>query len=199
MSEFFRDELSKEPRIKLTKEMLVSARIPSDFWYCELSRIPDKMSYLEQLTAYVDNIQKNDGEGKCLYLHGPYGSGKTGAACAIGKEALRRGGRVLFLSSYELEPVFSKGLDNALREAALKTHFLIFDEVGAEKSIPWSPPWVETVVKLRNNNRLPTIITSNDKPVETCSRIKSIASILGGRYDAIQISGLDWRMDPPKE
>src|SRR5277367_314304 len=116
MSEFFRDDLSQEPRIKITKDMLVAARIPSDFWYCELSRIPETVPYRSQLTAYVDGIQKNDKEGKCLYLHGPYGSGKTGAACALGKEAIRRGGRVLFFSSYELEPVFGKGLDNALRE-----------------------------------------------------------------------------------
>lgn len=199
MTEFFRDELSPKPRVKITKDMLVASRIPSDFWYCEISKIPETMSYKKQLSLYIEQLPKMDVQGKGLFLFGPYGSGKTGAACAIAKEAMRRGGRVLFLSSLELEPVFGKGLDNELREACLKTHFLVFDDVGAEKSVPWSPAWVETIVKLRNNNRLPTLITSNEKPIEICSRIKSIASILGGRYDGIQISGLDWRMDPPKE
>jgi DNA replication protein DnaC len=179
--------------------MLRFSRIPSDFWHCEITKIPETMAYRQQLITYVKQLPEMDKQGKCLFLFGPYGSGKTGAACAIGKEAMRRGGRVIFLSSLELEPIFGKGLDNALREACLKTHFLIFDDVGAEKSVPWSPAWVETIVKLRNNNRLPTIITSNEKPIETCSRIKSIASIFGGRYDAIKVEGIDWRMDPPKE
>lgn len=202
MAEFFRDDLSPEPRVNITKEMLIAARIPADFWRCELKKIPEKtpaLPYRKQLIDYVKNLPSKDKGGAGLYLHGPYGSGKSGAACAIGKEAMRRGGRVLFISSLELDAVFGKGLDNTLREAALKTHFLIFDDVGAEKGIPWSPTWVETIIKLRNNNRLPTIITSNDKPIEFCSRIKSVASILGGRYEAIQVSGLDWRLDPPKE
>lgn len=201
MTEFFRDELTAEPRVKITRDILVSSRIPTDFWRCEISKIPDKtppLVYKTQLANYVKNLPSKDKEGVGLYLFGPYGSGKSGAACAIGKEAIRRGARTLFISSLELDATFGKGLDNDLREAALKTHFLIFDDVGAEKGIPWSPTWVETIIKLRNNNRLPTIITSNDKPLDFCSRIKSVASILGGRYEAIQVSGIDWRLDPPK-
>lgn len=201
MAEFFRDELSQEPRVKITKDILIASRIPADFWRCEVTKIPEKpttLTYKKQLLDYVKCLPARDKAGIGLYLHGPYGSGKSGAACAIGKEVMRRGGRVLFLSSLELDSVFGKGHDD-IREAAVKTHFLIFDDVGAEKGIPWSPTWVETIIKLRNNNRLPTIVTSNDKPIEFCSRIKSVASILGGRYEAIQVSGIDWRLDPPKE
>ena len=143
------------------------------------------------------NIRMLEKEGRGLYLYGPYGSGKSGAAVSIAKEAMKRGGRVIFFSSLELEPVFGKGLYNDLREAVINTHFLIFDDVGAEKQIPWSPIWVETVIKLRNNNHLPTLITSNDTPESFYSRIKSIASIMGGKYDVIDIRGIDWRLDPP--
>jgi DNA replication protein DnaC len=198
MSEFFRDELTQEPSVRLTEDLLCSSRIPYDLWRCSLNKIPDKHSYKQDLKTYVSKLHVLEKEGCGLYLYGPYGSGKSGAASAIAKEAMKRGGRVLFLSSLELEPVFGKGLDNDLREAVTKTHFLIFDDVGAEKQIPWSPIWIETIIKLRNNNRLPTLITSNDSPESFYSRIKSIASIMGSRYETIDIRGVDWRLDPPK-
>jgi DNA replication protein DnaC len=197
VSEFFRDDLTPEPSVKLTKESLEISRMPNDLWACSIDKIPDKFSYKAVLKDFIKNLYKTEKLGLGLYLYGPYGSGKSGAAVAIIKEAMRRGGRAIFLSSLELETVFGKNMDPELYKAALNTHFLIFDDVGAEKQIPWSPIWVETVVKLRNNNRLPTIITSNDDPVAFYSRIKSIASIMGGKYEAVKIEGIDWRLDPP--
>lgn len=196
---FFRDELTPEPSITLTKAMMESARIPRGYWNCELTSIPDTLPYGQALKDYVKNIRERDVNGQGLYLFGPYGSGKSGGAVALAKEAMRRGGRALWFSSLEFEPVFGKHQDAELRKAVLGTHFLILDDLGAEKGISWSPQWVETVIKLRNNEQLPTIITSNDDPMTLMGRIKSIASILGGGYHAVHVKGHDWRMDgPPK-
>lgn len=194
---FYRDELTPEPSITLTRAMMESARIPRAYWNCELANIPDSLAHAKPLKDYVANIGQRDRDGRGLYLFGIYGTGKTGAGVAILKEAMRRGGRAVFFSALELEPVFGKHTDPGLREAVLKTHFLVLDDLGAEKGISWSPQWVETVIKLRNNEKLPTIITTNEKPIELFSRIKSIASILGGGYDAVHVFGHDWRMDGP--
>lgn len=195
MTEFFRSELTSDPTLVLTKDLLTSSRIPRNFWNCELSKIPDKFAYKTSLVKYLNSIQQNDRDGKSLYLHGAYGRGKTGAAVALVKEAMRRGARVCFVSALELDSIFGKGQDEEYRKAILNTHFLIFDDLGAEKQIPWSPQWLETIIKLRNNNNLPTFITSNDKPIETMQRIKSIASLLGAKYDEILVEGHNWRLD----
>lgn len=195
--EFYRGDLSREPRIKLTKAMMEAARIPEMYWDCELSKIPETAQHYKALKAYVDDLPARDKAGKGLYLHGPYGRGKSGAAVAIMKEAMRRGARGMFIHALELESVFGKHLDEPYREAVLKSHFLVFDDVGAERSISWSPQWIETIMKLRISKKLPTIITSNDSPEKFIERLKAIGSILAGYYDDVFVAGHDWRMDGP--
>lgn len=197
--EYFRSILTPEPSVVLTTELLISARIPRSLWNCTLSSIPEKFKYGVALREYVKTMHITERSGKCLYLHGPYGRGKSGGAASIAKAAMARGGRVIFFSALELDTVFGKSLDNELRDAVLKTHFLVLDDLGAEKSIPWSPSWIETIIKLRNNDNLITFITSNDRPVDFMGRVKSVASILGGRYEDIYVDGHDWRMDGPPD
>src|ERR1019366_3413037 len=69
--------------------------------------------------------------------------------------------------------------------------------VGAEKAIPWAAPWIEAIIKLRNNDLLPTFITSNDTSDKLMERIKSIASMLGGKYEEIYVDGHNWRLEGP--
>lgn len=185
------------------------ARVPRDFWSCELDKIPVAMPYVGELDKYVATMHISEKQGRSLYLYANvYGTGKTGAAVAILKEAMRRGGRGLFISAIEMEAIFGKNGDHErlehepdirLAEAVCKTHFLVLDDLGAEKSIPWAAPWVEKIIKMRSNGRLPTIITSNDEPIDLMQRIQSVASILGGRYDGIEIRGINWRLDGPPE
>ncbi len=193
--EFFRSELTQEPVLILTKELLVSSRIPRGLWNCEISKIPESFTHRKKADKYIKNLPALDKAGRGLYLHGPYGRGKSGMAVAIAKEAMRRGARVLFFSAHELDSIFGKTPDYELKNAVLKTHFLIFDDVGAEKAIPWAAPWVEAIIKLRNNDLLPTFITSNEAPLAFMQRIKSIASMLGGKYVDILVDGHDWRLD----
>jgi DNA replication protein DnaC len=193
--EYFRGDLTPQPSVKVTRGLLEGARIPKALWNCNLGNIPERLVYGGVLRNYVSTMHQSEKEGKSLYLHGIYGRGKSGAAVAVAKEALSRGGRVIFVSALELEAAFGKESDFKLKNAMLRTHFLILDDLGAEKAIPWSPQWVETVIKLRNNDSLPTIITSNDKPLDFMGRIKSVASILGGNYQDIFVEGHDWRMD----
>jgi len=199
MAEFFRDDLSQTPKIKITKDLLIASRIPRDYWECEIHKIPDN-NYKQVLSAYIASLPSNDKEGRGLYLYGNYGSGKTGAGVAILKEAMRRGARAMFVAALELPDIFGYNNKEAvkLKDPILNTHFLLLDDLGAENCASWSTSWIETIVKLRNNNRLPTIITSNDSPVKTCERIGSIVSILGSRYKDINIKGIDWRLNPPK-
>jgi len=193
----FRDTLSKEPRIKLTKSLLVSSRIPEDLWLCDIDNIPSNLPFKSTLQSFINNIHLSEKEGQSLYLQGPYGSGKSGTAVAIIKHVLVRGGRSIFVASVELDSIFGKANDFKLKNDILNTHFLILDDLGAEKPIPWSPPWIEQIIKLRNNKKLPTIITSNDSFIDTCTRIQSITSILGSKYQLIELKGIDWRLDPP--
>jgi len=195
--EFFRGDLSPEPRIKLTRAMMEAARIPEMYWDCEAGKIPETAQHYKALKAYVDDLPARDKAGKGLYLYGPYGRGKSGAAVGILKEAMRRGGRGMFIHALELETVFGKHLDEPYRQAVLKTQFLVFDDVGAERSISWSPQWIETIMKLRISKRLPTLMTSNDSPEDFIKRIKSIGSIFAGYYDDVEVVGHNWRLDGP--
>ena len=77
--EFFRGDITPEPYLKLTKELLVSSRIPRSLWRCEVSKIPDRLAYKKAVADYLANLPWLDRGGRGLYFHGPYRRGKSGS------------------------------------------------------------------------------------------------------------------------
>lgn len=103
-----------------------------------------------------------------LYLHGGCGVGKTHLAVATALLARRRNANVLFAVVPDLldhlRATFDPGKGvayderfNAIRNAFL----LILDDLGTENTTPWAREKLYQLFNHRYNERLPTIITSN--------------------------------------
>jgi DNA replication protein DnaC len=105
-----------------------------------------------------------------LYLHGPCGVGKTHLAIAAALEIRRENPYVLFAVVPDLldhlratfDPTRGVAYDerfDRIRSATL----LVLDDLGTENTTPWAREKLYQLFNHRYNERLPTIITSNQE------------------------------------
>lgn len=95
-----------------------------------------------------------------LYLYGPYGSGKSHLAAAIGHVAAERGMGVVYRSTPGLLDAFRDRETGAQALAGvIRADLLILDDMGAEKRSEWTDDRFFRLFSERAGR--PTVITSN--------------------------------------
>ncbi len=115
-----------------------------------------------------------------LVLFGNYGCGKTHLAAAIAHRVLKREFRVLFANVPDLldhlrstfGPQSDVGYD-ARFETIRNSPFLVLDDLGTENTTPWAREKLYQIINHRYNRKLPTVITSNQAPMNLEPRIFS--------------------------
>ncbi len=122
---------------------------------------------LEAAGRFVQNYITNPKETDGLYLHGPFGVGKTHIMGAIMNELAERA-QVESLMVYT--PDFFRELKSSIQDQTVeeklsyirKVPLLILDDIGAETMSPWIRDEVlGSVLQRRMMDRLPTLFTSN--------------------------------------
>ena len=68
---------------------------------------------------------------------------------------------------------------------------LLLDDFGGEDDASWKAPELEMVVRSRQRDRLPTIITANYAPESV--KWPWFVSLLKRHYIQIQVNGINWR------
>lgn len=130
----------------------------------ELSKIPEQAEYRRYVENYIKNLDQHLEAGNGLFLIGPHGGGKSGAAVAIAKEVMARGGSALFLEEFALIDAILSGRefsdDMLMRERMEDVHFLIIDDLGLAPTSD-NLHVTEEVIKHRLQRRKPVILTSN--------------------------------------
>ncbi len=140
----------------------------------------------------------NDPDG-WLFLHGACGVGKTHLAVAAAIQIRQWNSNVLFAVVPDLldhlRATFDPGRGvayderfNAIRGAFL----LILDDLGTENTTPWAREKLYQLINHRYNERLPTIITSNQEHKMIDERILSRLLDTHLTRD-IKIDALDFR------
>ncbi len=119
--------------------------------------------------AYVEALKYARNPDGWLFLHGNCGGGKTHLAVAIALHAMERQKlSVLFAVVPDLldhlraafSPEATVAYDdrfNTIRTAQL----LVLDDLGTENTTPWAREKLFQIFNHRYNERLPTVITSN--------------------------------------
>jgi DNA replication protein DnaC len=105
-----------------------------------------------------------------LILHGPYGTGKSHLAMAIGQAVLGRGGLAIFATVPDLLDSLRETYDRAAAGESFETRFnryrnadlLILDDMGTEKLTSWGREKLFQLVNHRYNRWLPTVFTTNE-------------------------------------
>lgn len=191
--------LSAEPlHESIDPASMERALIGRDYWRVSVDQIPDGLPYKEPLVRYAQAIDKCERRGFGLYAYGPLGSGKTACAVIAAKAAIIRGGTALFMTAAEIQRAYTARamptLPNGapVDEGCTHVQFLIIDDFGAEdQKTDWKQPHVETVIRARQRDRLPTLITSNIAPADLPQAW--LKSLLNKHFYLLEVSGYDWR------
>jgi DNA replication protein DnaC len=116
-----------------------------------------------------------------LVLTGPCGTGKTHLAAAIANQTLEAGDQtVMFAVVPDLldhlratfEPSQGIAYDQRFNDIR-NTYLLVLDDIGTENATPWAREKLYQIINHRYNERLPTVITSNQPDSAIDERILS--------------------------
>jgi len=200
MSSPYYERLGVSPtpiRPSLDIETMERACIGRDYWHADANKIPDKCPHKKMLLNYVENICQLEPKGVGTYIYGPLGAGKTAVAVILLKAAMIRGCSGLFTTSTELqrslEAKYPVLLPNGatFEEGMRNVNFLVVDDLGGEDDASWKQHLTEMILRARQRDLLPTLITSNISPEAVQS--PWLKSFIGHYYIPIQTSGINWR------
>ena len=192
------------------KKLYEYIRLPSEYWDCSTSQIPDdgsrnnelKVPYKEIVLDWVLNFkQKINGPG--LYLFGPYGRGKSGIGAIILKAGAFNGTAGLWLNfpllqEYSIKPErYMFDNNTSLLERAFETDLLFVDEILIDKNKHWPLGILETLIRVRHQNNQTTILASNKSPKDLLTNntglTGGLASIISEATISIEIDGKKFR------
>ncbi len=136
---------------------------------------PELHRALHTMQAYSDSL---DG---WIVLTGPCGTGKTHLAAAVANATLAKSQRTVMFAVVpdlldHLRATFdpSRGVDYDERFNAIRNTFLlVLDDLGTENATPWAREKLYQIINHRYNERLPTVITTNQREDAIDERILS--------------------------
>lgn len=177
------------------EEAMQDAGVGRRYLACSL----DNFRVGERYVEICRNCAKNPHD---LVLWGASGGGKTHLAVGILREIVRRGDRAHFVTVPELlleiRGTFQRESGIVDTETDIINRYstvplLVLDDIGAEKSTPWSITTLYLIIDRRYREERPTIITSNLSPEQIEQDLSPrIASRLAGMTIG-QVSLPDYR------
>ena len=187
-------------RLKRIEELFGTSGIGKRFQNrrFETFKITDKNKpAYEKCKKYCENFPYEDGHG--LLIIGDYGTGKTHLAVSILHSILEKDVSSLFVLVPELLMKIRSSFDdktdsNQLIRKIKKVSFLVFDDLGAEKTTDWVREQLFMIINSRYEDMLPTVITSNLPLKELEDKIgPRTVSRLIEMCEGVMLGGEDYR------
>jgi DNA replication protein DnaC len=195
-----RDKKTKEDA-RLVGRLLDLGNVPLKFRDCSVDLVPEQCDYRKVVLDWMDNIKEHVDAGDWLFMNGPVGTGKTGAAAIILKEVLLHDGSAFMLTQNELVdyrfnsdhvPFGQYSLDEVVRDS----NMLLLDDIGSSRNKEHIVELLEWVFTTRYNNDRSLIVTTNLDPEK--EEIKEflttkVLSMAMEKAMFVDVSEYDWR------
>lgn len=141
---------------------LQRACIPRRFWTARPGEVKGRNGWIMQALA---EPEKWAGEGHGFYLHGPFNTGKSAAACILARDFVLRAHKVLFLKVCDVPRVrFHEDDEASMLDARLRAcDLLVLDDLGSERFRLDSAAGaaLEEVARIMYDKQRPMLVTSN--------------------------------------
>ena|SRR3990167_9127506 len=182
----------------LTEDVRQNSNIGANYWEATLDQIPNSFGYKRLIQGFIKLLPQLEPEGRSLLIVGQHGSGKTALASIVIRNVIAREGRGYMISAADLFDKLIKTpsviLPNgaSLEEALRNIQFLGIDDLKKWLNHEWKDRILETIVRARYDEQLPTIITTN-LPLKDIQACEWLRSILRERFLVVEVAGIDWR------
>jgi DNA replication protein DnaC len=135
----------------------------------DLARSPATAPVVDEIRAYVEEIDQRLSEGRGLWLMGDVGTGKTSLAMLVSRHALEAGRTVAIYSLPRLLARIRRTYDAEAGEDSYLEFFdrlvgvdlLHVDDLGAEKRTDWVLEQLYAIVNERYESQRAMIVTTN--------------------------------------
>lgn len=193
-------KLPSERRYPVTRAALYSAGVPERYWTASLLPL-EESTHKKHLVSFLTKIHRFVEQGRGLYIHGPFETGKTFAAVAIGKEVLRRGGSFYFLKARDVLRVMYENQETVdgtaiVRNVIRRVDLLILDDLGQEGFDPKKHGGAELEGILRDqyDAKSSILVTSNHSPKQLSEKYTdAFTNILRRSVDTIFLKTSQWK------
>ena len=178
------------------------ANIPIDYWQKNIANfVGDK-----RLLDIYENMNVADSfkNGSSFLFKGQHGVGKTFMSCLILKKILEKGYRGLYSTLFDIVTTIVHGPNSEKYEANKELKmidFLVVDEFDSrffanDASAELNGRILESILRIRFQNALPTIIITNNPDPTKClgdALGSSISSLISGYAKEVSVIGSDFR------
>lgn len=169
----------------------IGVRFQTATWEDFTSSDRDKLFPVFQ--SYVDSFEWNYRYGLGWTLSGLQGTGKTMILTLVLKDLIKLGHDCFFVEAGDLKDIYGQRSDPKKRETLdkrlRKAEILGIDDLCSGKTfaqIQFIEEALESVIRFRYNNSLPTLITTNmtpEKQIEVYPRVLSVLSGMNEWYE----------------
>jgi DNA replication protein DnaC len=166
-----RDCRCRALRIAATRARALEARIPKryraiSFEHSDVIEMQRRFpTQVREIRHFADDINGNLDAGRCLWLTGSFGTGKTALAMIVSKAAIDAGRTVAIYSCPRLLSVIRESIDGGgvldFLDRLAAADLLHIDDLGAEHRTEWVLEQLYTIINSRYEDERSTIITSN--------------------------------------
>ncbi len=192
-------------RLPLTESDLAFMRLPKGFWHASIAS--STLSCKPRLERYVGKLGEVREQGYGLILWGNNGRGKSAAAAAILKEAVRQGHGGLWCTAQQVcDWTIQREMYTPFQSCInrlCEVDFAVIDDLGKEHRDDkgWSIRVMERLIRDRSANKRCTIVTTNlTRLAEQIPSLykPSMFEVMKERMVPLKCGGPDRRVDPMK-
>lgn len=127
---------------------------------------PDRKMLFSKVMDFIEDYLKSPYQSQGLYIHGPFGVGKTYLLGALANDLVTHHIRVNLIHyptfTLEVKKAISENAHHQMIDELKQVDILMLDDIGAELNSPWIRDEIlNPLLEYRMKEALPTFFTSN--------------------------------------